>query len=95
MLTDVDLHETGLHVDLPVVIESVDEQQNGLAWLVDPLLSSNTIRKFSGTTEAGQNTDFLGMTCDALAHFSLHESDTELVIVDIQGMWPTCKPYSD
>ncbi|KAF5309430.1 hypothetical protein D9619_012338 [Psilocybe cf. subviscida] len=76
-----------LHVDLPMIVKAVDGDEKGLAWLIDLLLDSNSIRKFSGTTQAGQNTDFLGMTCDALAHFSLHVSDEEQVIVDIQGIY--------
>jgi len=34
---------------------------------------------------AGENTDFSGKTCDALAHFCLVDSAMEFVPVDIQG----------
>jgi len=57
----------------------------GLAWIADPLLPSSDIRKFSGTNEAGSNTDLAGMTCDAFAHFSFQDSDEAFVLVDIQG----------
>ena len=38
-----------------------------------------------GTEAAGENTDFSGKTCDALAHFCLVDSAMEFVPVDIQG----------
>lgn len=57
----------------------------GLAWLVAPLLEHTKIRKFSGTLQAGLNGDFMGETCDALAHYSLHDSNNELVFADMQG----------
>ncbi|KAJ7912437.1 hypothetical protein B0H13DRAFT_2327443 [Mycena leptocephala] len=45
------------------------------AWLVDPLLSTTNTIKFSGTDVAGSNSDLFGATCDALAHFSLEDSE--------------------
>lgn len=64
----------------------VEGREKGLTWLVDPLLSSTVIQKFSGTSQAGSNTDLAGMTCDAFAHFSLYDSEGDLVFVDIQGV---------
>ncbi|KII90162.1 hypothetical protein PLICRDRAFT_53262 [Plicaturopsis crispa FD-325 SS-3] len=61
-------------------------ERKGHAWLVDPMLPTTTISKFSGTNHAGANSKLLGYTCDALAHFSLMESDATLVLVDIQGI---------
>jgi len=52
---------------------------------VDPFLGEVDVKKFSGTDEAGSNTDLAGMTCDAFAHFSLYDSGGTLVLVDIQG----------
>jgi Alpha-kinase family len=43
------------------------------------------MRKFSGSNKAGANTDFVGQTCDAFAHFTLADSGMEFVPVDIQG----------
>lgn len=65
----------------------VDDGNFGKAWLVDPLLDSTKMRKFSGTLEAGNNSDFSGKTCDAFAHFTLIDSDLEFVPADIQGKW--------
>ncbi|KAF8961420.1 kinase-like domain-containing protein [Flammula alnicola] len=61
-------------------------EDRGLAWIVDPLLESTATIKFSGTDEAGQNGDLMGMTCDAFAHFSLYDSSGTCVFVDIQGI---------
>ena len=47
------------------------------------------VEKFSGTREAGTHSSLIGMTCDALAHFSVFDSDLELVLVDIQGIIST------
>ena len=77
-----------LHVEMPFLIEVVESDtghEDGLSWIVDPLLDHTATRKFSGTTQAGTNDDFVGKTCDALAHFSLHDSGGEVVLVDIQG----------
>jgi len=61
------------------------EAYNGNAWLIDSLLDSSKMRKFSGTLEAGNNSDFAGKTCDAFAHFTLIGSNLEFVPTDIQG----------
>ncbi|KAF9034341.1 atypical/Alpha protein kinase [Panaeolus papilionaceus] len=60
----------------------------GLSWIVDPLLSEAAeMQKFSGNTQAGANGESLvGRTCDAFAHFSLFDSNAEIVFVDIQGI---------
>lgn len=54
-------------------------------WLVDPYLKTVEERKFSGTQQAGSGKDLAGRTCDALAHFSLFDSNSTFVLVDIQG----------
>ena len=54
-----------------------DGMHNGKAWLIDPLLDSTQMRKFSRTNQAGANTDFAGKTCDAFAHFTLIDSGLE------------------
>jgi hypothetical protein len=64
---------------------SETDHDNEKAWLVDPLLDSTKMRKFSGTLEAGNNSDFAGKTCDAFAHFTLIDSNLEFVPTDIQG----------
>ncbi|KAF9043449.1 kinase-like domain-containing protein [Panaeolus papilionaceus] len=53
---------------------------------VNPFLGDSNITKYSGTDMAGSHTDLDGMTCDAFAHFSLHDSDGSVVFVDIQGI---------
>ncbi|KZV93200.1 kinase-like protein, partial [Exidia glandulosa HHB12029] len=58
------------------------------AWLVDALLPTTTIRKFSSNVTAGANKDDLGMLCDALAHFVCATSAQHVVLVDIQGISP-------
>ncbi|KAJ3495135.1 hypothetical protein NLJ89_g10676 [Agrocybe chaxingu] len=72
----------------------VDEgAEKGLAWIVDPLLTNTKTEKFSGTKVAGTNFgDLKGMTCDAFAHFSLHDSGGFFVLVDIQGIQGFSKP---
>jgi len=62
-----------------------DGPKEGQYFLVDRLLNHRNMRKFSGTEAAGENTDFSGKTCDALAHFCLVDSAMEFVPVDIQG----------
>ena len=59
--------------------------QAGHAWLVDPMLPSTNVKKFSGTNTADSNNRLVGETCDALAHYSLVASGGSLVLVDIQG----------
>lgn len=61
----------------------------GHAWLVDPLYkdAERAVHRFSGTTEAGDNSNKLaGRTCDALAHYSHFNSDGTIVFVDIEGV---------
>ena len=64
----------------------VDGREQGLAWIVDPMLPSTETKKYSGTLHAGKHDDIYGQTCDALAHYSLETSDCTLVLVDIQGI---------
>ena len=59
------------------------------AWLVDPLLDSKRMKKFSGTNRAGNNHDFAGKTCDTFAHFTLIDSGIDFVPTDIQGACST------
>ncbi|KJA29094.1 hypothetical protein HYPSUDRAFT_196518 [Hypholoma sublateritium FD-334 SS-4] len=61
-------------------------EDDSLTWIVDPLQESFTVIKLSGTNEAGNNVDLMGMTCDAFAHFSLYDSSETCVFVDIQGI---------
>lgn len=64
----------------------IDGLEKNRSWIVDPLLDNSDIIKFSGTEKAGDNrSSMAGRTCDALAHFSLHDSAGSLVLVDIQG----------
>jgi Alpha-kinase family len=64
----------------------IDGKKKDHAWLLDPLYDGGVFKKWSGTDGAGINTeDLAGMTCDALAHFSLVDSEGSLVLVDIQG----------
>ncbi|KAJ7662478.1 hypothetical protein B0H17DRAFT_1144266 [Mycena rosella] len=65
---------------------SIAGPQKHLAWIVDPLLSTFQTVKFSGTDIAGSHGDLFGATCDALAHFSLEDSEQYLVFLDIQGI---------
>jgi len=59
--------------------------EKGLCWIVDLFLGDTKVTKFSGTDQAGSNTNLAGMTADAFAHFSLHDSDGNFALVDIQG----------
>jgi hypothetical protein len=54
--------------------------------LLDTLLPSTKVEKFSGTLQAGHHTNLVGMTCDTYAHFCAYESNLGLVPVDIQGI---------
>ena len=72
----------------PAFLLTVDQgRSKGLTWLVDSLLNSINACKFSGTTMAGSNVDIAGATCDAFAHFSVHDSAGHLVFIDIQGIY--------
>lgn len=78
-----------LAVDDAFVLVVKSGLQAGHAWLVDPFYNhaKNAISRFSGTDEAGHNPESLvGKTCDALAHFSLFDSELTFVFVDIEGM---------
>ncbi|KAJ7086473.1 hypothetical protein B0H15DRAFT_931486, partial [Mycena belliarum] len=68
------------------ILHVVEGPMKHQAWIVDPLLSTFETVKFSGTDVAGSHGDLFGSTCDALAHFSLEDSEAHLVFVDIQGI---------
>jgi hypothetical protein len=67
------------------LFEVVADSEKALTWIVDLLLSTTKLSKFSGTLKAGVHQDIYGMTCDALAHYSLAATEGKLVLVDIQG----------
>lgn len=69
-----------------MVIVSSPGPFNGRAFIVDRYHGSGTFIKYSGTTQAGNNTDLYGKTCDAIAHYSLHSTGGKMVLVDIQGI---------
>ncbi|KAJ7489031.1 kinase-like domain-containing protein [Mycena latifolia] len=75
-----------LRVAESFILRVVSGPQKHHAWIVDPLLSTLQTVKFSGTDVAGSHCDLFGATCDALAHFSLEDSEEYLVFVDIQGI---------
>lgn len=62
----------------------------GKSWIADLNRSGDKFEKYSGTMIAGRNCDIFGKTCDAFAHFSVCDSEYELVVVDIQG---ACAPF--
>lgn len=72
-------------INEPFILTVAEGTDKGLSWLVDIYLGYVAVTKFSGTQRAGSNTDSTGMTCDAFAHFSLHDSEGNFVLVDIQG----------
>ncbi|KAF5319749.1 hypothetical protein D9619_008626 [Psilocybe cf. subviscida] len=78
-----------IEVEQAFILQVDDGSESQQAWMVAPLLDSGTMRKFSGTMEAGRNTDLTGCTCDALAHFSSYDSGGTAVLVDIQGITMT------
>lgn len=56
-------------------------------YLVEPLRrAEETVKKFSGTTQAGANQGLMGATADALAHFSHIASKGQMVLSDLQAM---------
>ncbi|PPQ87551.1 hypothetical protein CVT24_012095 [Panaeolus cyanescens] len=75
-----------LVISEPFIVTVAQGFEQGLSWLVDPFLGDVAVTKFSGSQCAGSNMDRVGMTCDAFAHFSLHDSDGSFVLVDIQGI---------
>ncbi len=77
---DVQVAETKM-----VVITSTG-LSNGQAFLIDHYFGAGSFVKYSGTTQAGRNTDLYGKTCDAIAHFSLDSTGGNMVLVDIQGV---------
>lgn len=57
-------------------------------FLVIPLLQTKgvfTERKFSGNTQTGDNTDYIGEVVDAFAHHVLEETSRTFMLADIQG----------
>ncbi|KAJ6470226.1 hypothetical protein C8R47DRAFT_1077727 [Mycena vitilis] len=68
------------------ILRVAEGPQKGHAWIVDRLLLSTDVTKFSGTEVAGSHGDLFGATCDSLAHYSLEDSEGSLVFVDIQGI---------
>ncbi|KAJ3523604.1 hypothetical protein NMY22_g11367 [Coprinellus aureogranulatus] len=71
------------------VIRVVKGTEKGRCYIADILYDDADLAmcKFSGTDEAGHNTDDLvGRTCDAWAHHSFYDSQETLVFVDIQGI---------
>ncbi|KAJ3871012.1 hypothetical protein F5051DRAFT_446772 [Lentinula edodes] len=58
-------------------------------FLVVPLLQTKgvfTERKFSGNTQTGDNTDYIGEVVDAFAHHVLKETNRTFMLADIQGV---------
>ena len=84
-LTDCLYTHLDFHFSKSQLYRVVDGREQGLAWIVDPMLPSTETKKYSGTLHAGKHDDIYGQTCDALAHYSLESSDCTLVLVDIQG----------
>lgn len=84
-------HSLGVSVDDAFVFQVNAGPREGHTWLVDPMYkdAETAIRRFSGTDEAGDHSnddeDLAGRTCDALAHFSLFDSERAVVFVDIEG----------
>jgi hypothetical protein len=76
-----------MRVALPSLWTVTEGDDVGKTWLVDPLLTLSTLRKYSGPEEAGdhQDVDFAGATCDAFAHFALERTNGNLIPCDIQG----------
>ncbi|EAU89703.2 atypical/Alpha protein kinase [Coprinopsis cinerea okayama7 len=82
-----------LRVPESYVLRTVEGEDH--AWLADPLFEGAEVQKFSGTSQAGSNSESLvGQTCDALAHFSFHDSEGSIVFVDIQGFDSASLPMS-
>ncbi|KAG8820852.1 hypothetical protein FRB91_006306 [Serendipita sp. 411] len=67
--------------------EHAEKEDIGRMWICDKFVLGK-VEKFSGTDEAGKHdeSNFAGLTCDALAHFSLASSDNEKLLVDLQGI---------
>ena len=86
IMTD-QIYMPDLEVNLAFLLTVDQGRSKGLTWLVDSLLNSINACKFSGTTMAGSNVDIAGATCDAFAHFSVHDSAGHLVFIDIQGIY--------
>ncbi|GJJ10462.1 hypothetical protein Clacol_004688 [Clathrus columnatus] len=61
-------------------------EQIGWSYLMAPMLDINGIQKFSGTAVAGVNDSLIRQTMDTFAHFSLIETQGQLVLTDIQGI---------
>lgn len=77
--------DQGTDFEVPEAFLLADGPDRRVKWIADPLLSSMEMRKFSDICDAGVHDDVDGMSCDAFAHFSLHDSKGQLVFCDIQG----------
>ncbi|EJD48195.1 hypothetical protein AURDEDRAFT_183547 [Auricularia subglabra TFB-10046 SS5] len=62
-------------------------QHGGVAWIVDPMLPSTDVVKFSGSVQAGIGHDLASCTMNALAHYSFEVTHGEYLITDIQGIY--------
>ncbi len=74
-----------LRVAKSFILRVNEGPKKGMSWLVDERLNTTAVTKLSGTNQAGVNQTLLGCTADALAHYSLLESEGALVLTDIQG----------
>ena len=81
--------ESDLCIAQSFIITVAEGPDQGLSWLVDLFLDNGGMHKFSGTLQAGFNNDLVGISCDAFAHYSFHNSKRSAVFVDIQGVQQT------
>ncbi|KZT32553.1 hypothetical protein SISSUDRAFT_1066839 [Sistotremastrum suecicum HHB10207 ss-3] len=71
-------------------------QESPKVWLCEPFIpDTSTLRKFSGTMDAGANNDLAGASADALAHLSLIATKGRIVLADLQGFIDSSKRTSD
>lgn len=60
------------------------------AYLVEPLRSTTTVQKFSGTFGSSAHTDKTTATMSAFAHFILADTACSLAFTDLQGVHLSC-----
>ncbi|KAJ3735494.1 hypothetical protein DFJ43DRAFT_991301, partial [Lentinula guzmanii] len=79
---------------LPIDDETIEQEAANRSLLFDtflvvPLLQTKGLfseRKFSGNTDTGENSDYVGKVVDAFAHHVVEETNGHLMLADLQGV---------
>jgi Alpha-kinase family len=62
------------------------DHKPGFLYLVEPLCTSTSVRKFTGTMSQAKATDKAGATITAFVHWVMADTACNLCFADIQGL---------